>query len=157
MELLSWLESTRLATFVRESNSILAYPTILFLHTLGLAMVAGFSAVFALRVLGFARRMPLSALSPFIAVLWTGFAMTVVSGTALLIADTSKMSSPIFLIKLTFVAFGIVTVHLLIKRVYRNPLADKSPLPPQAQVLAALSLAFWVAATMAGRLIAYIV
>jgi hypothetical protein len=157
MELLLWLENTRLALFVRESNSILAYPTVLFLHTLGLATVAGLSAFLNLRVLGFARTLPFAALTPFITAIWVGFAVTAASGTALLIANaSSKVTSPIFLVKLVFVGLAVATLHLMTKRVFRNPLADRSPLPRQAQVLAASSLLFWVGATMAGRLMAYL-
>jgi hypothetical protein len=158
MELLLWLEETRLALFVRESPSILAYPTILFLHTLGLATVAGLSTFLNLRVLGFARALPFAAMTPFVTAAWVAFAVTAASGTALLVANASaKVQSPIFLIKITFVALAVVTLHLLAKRVFRNPLADRSPLPRQAHVLAALSLLFWVGATTAGRLMAYIV
>jgi hypothetical protein len=158
MEFLEWLETNRLALFVRESNSMWAYPTILFLHTLGLSMVAGFSAFLNLRVLGFARKVPFGALTPFITTIWVGFAVTAASGTALLVADAStKMRSPVFYIKLVFVALALVNLHLLTKRVFRNPLADRSPLPRQAHMLAASSLLFWVGATTAGRLMAYIV
>lgn len=157
MELLLWLEETRLALWVSGSTSILAYPTILFLHTLGLATVAGFSAFLDLRVLGFAPKLPFAALTPFIPTIWVGLAVTVASGTALLLAQAStRMQSPVFLIKLVFVALAVVTLHLLTKRVFRNPLADHSPLPRQAHILAALSLLFWVGATTAGRLIAYL-
>lgn len=158
MDLLLWLEDTRIALYVRESNSILAYPTILFLHTLGLATVAGLSAFLNLRVLGFARTLPFAALRPFITLIWVGFAVTAASGTALLIANaSSKVQSPIFLVKLVFVALAVATLHLLTKQVFRNPLADRSPLPQRAHVLAVLSLLFWVGATTTGRLMAYIV
>lgn len=158
MDVLLWLENTSLATWVREGNTILAYPTVLFLHTLGLATVAGLSAFLNLRVLGFAPSVPVSALKPFIAGAWVAFAVTALSGTALLIANASaKMQSPIFLIKMVFVLLAIATLHLMTKRYVRNPQADHSPLPRQAQVLAAASLFFWVAATTAGRLMAYIV
>jgi hypothetical protein len=157
MELLLWLESTRLATFVRESNSIFAYPTVLFMHTLGLATVAGLNAFLNLRVLGFARTLPFAALTRFVTAIWVGFAVTAASGTALLIANaSSKVQSPIFFVKLAFVGLGVATLHLMTKQVFRNPLADQSPLPRQAHVLAVLSLLFWVAATTVGRLMAYL-
>lgn len=158
MEMLLWLEETWLATFVRESNSLLAYPTVLFLHTFGLATVAGLSALLSLRILGFARTVPFAAFRPFITVIWVGFAVTAASGIALLIASVAaRLESEIFLIKLVLVALAVVTVHLMGKRVYRNPLADTSPLPPGAYRLAVLSLVLWVGATTAGRLMAYIV
>jgi hypothetical protein len=158
MEFLLWLEDTRLANWIGESSSILAYPTILFLHTLGLATVAGLSAFLNLRVLGFAPALPFAVLTPFITATWVGFAVTAASGTALLLASaSSKVQSPVFLVKLVFVALGVVTLHLMTKRVFRHPQADHAPLPRQARVLAATSLLLWVLATTAGRLMAYIV
>ena len=148
MELLLWLENTSFATsgYVK-SNSILGYPTILFLHTLGLATVAGLSTFLNLRVLGFApHSCPLHVLTPFIRAIWVAFAVTAASGTALLVANAAaRAQSPVFLIKLVFVALAVVTLQVMTKRVFRNPLADQSPLPRQAHVLAVLSLLFWVA------------
>jgi hypothetical protein len=158
MELLLWLENTSFATWVREGATILAYPTILFLHTLGLATVAGLTTVLNLRVLGIARTLPFVVLTPFIPVIWFAFAVTFASGTALFIANPApRVESLVFLIKLVFVALAVVTLHLMTKRIFRNPLADQSPLPRQARVLAVASMLFWVAATTAGRLMAYIV
>jgi hypothetical protein len=60
---------------------------------------------------------PLAALTPFITAIWVGFAMTAVSGTALLVADAStKMQMPVFYVKLVFVALALVSLHLLTKR-----------------------------------------
>jgi hypothetical protein len=156
MAFLQWLETTSLATWIREDNSILAYPTILFMHTLGLGAVAGFSTFLDFRILGFAR-VPFSDLKPFVTAVWAAFALAAISGTALFIANaSSKAQSPVFLIKLAFVALAIGTHYVLTKRVFRNPLAEQAPLPRQAQMLALLSIAFWVGATTAGRLLAYL-
>jgi len=158
MELLLWLENTSLATWVRVGQTVLAYPTILFLHTLGLATVVGLSTFLNLRVLGFAQRLPFAVVTPFIKVIWLAFAVTAASGTALFVANPGpRVESLVFLIKLVFVALALVTLHLMTKRIFRNPLADQSPLPSQARVLAVASMLFWVAATTAGRLMAYIV
>jgi hypothetical protein len=157
MDFLVWLEETRIAQFVSSGNTILAYPTILFLHTLGLATVAGLSAFINLRVLGFAPTLPLAALRPFIRGIWMAFAVTAVSGTALLMAAaSSKAPTPIFLSKMVFVGLAVTTVHLLTKQVFGKP-EDQSPLPRRAHVLAVASMLLWVAATTAGRLMAYIV
>lgn len=157
MDLLLWLENTSLATWVREANSILAYPTVLFFHTLGLATVAGLSAFLSLRVLGFAQGVPFSALQPFIRVIWVAFGVTAASGTALLIANISAKLTMVFAVKLVFVALAVVTLQMMITRVLRNPMADQGPLPRQANVLALMSLVCWIGATTAGRLMAYIV
>ena len=43
MALFVWIEQSALSVWVRESPSLLAFPFILFLHTLGLALLAGIS------------------------------------------------------------------------------------------------------------------
>lgn len=157
MDFLLWLEETRIAQFVSGANTILAYPTVLFLHTLGLAAVAGFSAFVNLRVLGFAPALPLSALRPFITCIWVAFAVTALSGTALLMAAaTSKGPSPVFIAKMIFVGLAVTTVHLLKKQLVAGP-PDQVAVPSRARVLAVSSMLLWVAATTAGRLMAYIV
>jgi len=45
---------------------------------------------------------------------------------------------------------------LLKTRVFGDPLIDKRPLSANAKLLAATSLIFWLGATVAGRLMAYI-
>ena len=47
------MEAWGFSTWVRESGSIWAFPTILFMHTLGMSIVAGGNAVIDLVLLGF--------------------------------------------------------------------------------------------------------
>ena len=82
MDWLIWLESLPSSVWVRESGSLWSYPTVLFLHTVGLAFAVGMSAVISLRVLGAAADMPLPALEPFYRVLWIGFWVNAASGVA---------------------------------------------------------------------------
>jgi hypothetical protein len=157
MQLLLWLEQTSPAEWIRESNSIFAYPTILFLHTLGLATVAGLSTFLNLRVLGFVRGLPFATLRPFITAIWAAFALTAASGTALLIANASTRVTPVFVVKMVFVALAVGVFYVMTRQVFRNPASDDAPLPQRAHVLAVLSVALWVAATTTGRLMAYLV
>jgi hypothetical protein len=158
MEFLAWLENTSFATFVREGNTILAYPTVLFLHTLGLGTVAGLSTLLNLRVLGFARGLTFAVLTPFIPAIWVAFAVTAASGTALFVANPApRLESVVFLVKLVLIALALATLHLMTKRIFRNPVAEQAPLPPEARRLALASMALWAAATTAGRLMAYVV
>ena len=152
-----WLEQTTFGTWVREGSSFWGYPTILFLHTVGMACVAGFAAIVDLRVLGVASDIPLSPIDRFFPIMWAGFWVNALSGTALYIADaTTKFTNPAFAVKMTFVALGVVTVHLLRTRVIRHPAADTGPQPPGAKLLAATSLICWLGAITAGRLMAYV-
>ena len=55
MDFLNSLEQTGFSKWLLASNSIFAYPMFLFLHTVGMAMVAGISAAIDLRLLGLAQ------------------------------------------------------------------------------------------------------
>jgi hypothetical protein len=157
MDFLQWVEQTGLATWVRESSSLWAYPTILFLHTIGLATVVGLNAAIDIRILGFAPEVPLSPMARFFPIMHAGFAVNALSGTALLIADAStKLANPVFYVKLVFIALALINLRLLRKQVFEDPLVDKRPLISNAKILAFTSLIFWIGATTAGRLMAYI-
>lgn len=158
MPVLMWLEQTSLSTWVRESPSMLAYPTILFLHTVGLAFLVGPSIAIAARVLGFARRLPLWPMEKFYPVMWWGFWINVVSGTILLLADaTTKLINWDFYLKLTFVAVGMVALIKLRRRVFRDPaVMDEAFVPAHATTLAVVLLVSWAVVIAAGRFMAYL-
>ena len=157
MEFLRWVEDSGFSTWVRESGSVWAYPTILFLHTVGLGLVMGISSAIDLRLLGFAPRTPIKPYERFFPYMWTGFWINAASGFVLLMADaTTKLASPIFYTKMAFITLAIADIWLIRKWVFRNPVSDKMTVPMTARVLAALSLVFWVGATTAGRLMAYL-
>ena len=80
---LAWLEGTALATWTRESPSIWAYPTILTLHTVGLGIVVGASAVIDFRLLGFAPRISLPSLSPLFRMIVWAFLLNAATGVLL--------------------------------------------------------------------------
>jgi hypothetical protein len=157
MAFISQLQHSAVMDWVRESGSLLGYPFILFLHTLGLAVVAGLSGAIDLRLLGVAPRISLSSLTRFFPFIWIAFAVTGVSGLTLLIADAeTKLRSGVFYVKMLFIVLALINLHLLKTRVFARPDVDTQALSGQAQVLALTSLIFWVAATTAGRLMAYI-
>jgi hypothetical protein len=53
-----WLESSAFSVWIRESDSLFAFPGILAAHTIGPGLLAGLSGAFALRVLGVAKGIP---------------------------------------------------------------------------------------------------
>ena len=87
MNILASLEASGLSMWLRESESIWAYPTILTLHTVGLAVLVGASSAFSLRLLGFAKAIPLATFEPSFRVMWIGFWVNLASGIALLVAE----------------------------------------------------------------------
>ena len=157
MDFILQLQHSALMDWVRESGSLLGYPTILFLHTLGLATVAGLNGAIDLRLLGVGAKVPLSSLTRFFPFIWLAFGLTAVTGVILLIADAeAKLASPVFYVKLVFIVLALVNLNLLKRRVFAHPNVDTLPLTSQARVLALSSLVFWVGATTAGRLMAYL-
>jgi hypothetical protein len=157
MNVISWLQQSAAMDWFRESGSLWGYPFVLFLHTLGLGTVAGLNGALDIRVLGAASHIPLASLKRFFPLIWIAFAVTATSGTILLIADAqSKLASPVFYFKMLFVALALMNLHLLRTRVFKDPQFDARPLSSQAKLLAITSILFWIAATTAGRLMAYL-
>jgi hypothetical protein len=157
VDFLAGLENSGFATWVRESPSVWAYPSILFLHTIGLGFLVGASAAIDLRILGFARRLPLAPMEDFFLVLWIGFWLNAISGFALVMADaTSLLTNPVFYVKMGFIVLSLASLRLIRSRVFRDPLVEKGQVRMTGKVLAAASLIFWLGAITAGRLTAYL-
>jgi hypothetical protein len=150
------LSGTTFARWINESESLFAYPGMLFFHTFGLAIVVGISIAVDLRILGFARRIPLASMRALFRYLWLGFWINAVSGAMLFAADAPrKAQNPLFEIKLALVALGVMVmafVHRHLLRVEREP---RETSRTGARVMAIASLLIWTAAIAAGRLIAY--
>ena len=151
------IEGLGFSTFVRESGSLFAFPMFLFMHTLGLSIVAGGSAIIAFALLGAwpagARIKPLERIYPLI---WIGFWINAFTGLGLLTADAStKGVNPVFWVKMVFVASGVFLVSRIRRRVLSDPQID-TRVPSGAKTLAWAMLACWFMAVVAGRLIAYV-
>jgi hypothetical protein len=151
-DFLSAVENLPLSAWLRESNSIWAYPTMLTLHTIGLALLVGASAALDLRVLGWGQTLALADLRPLFRWMWVGFWVNALSGVVLLMADAStKAAAPMFLIKLGLVATGVAVMAAQ----KRETFAPSAVAARGARSLALVSLTVWFTAVFAGRLMAY--
>lgn len=157
-EWLSALEATALATWLRESGSLWAYPLVLTLHTVGLAILVGSNVVIDLRLLGFGDAIPFAPLRRLFALMWAGFVVNAGSGLMLFMsAASSKAIQPVFWVKLGCITGGIVTIRLLWSTAFRDVDALASAATtPRARRLAIWSLVAWASAITAGRLMAYL-
>jgi hypothetical protein len=156
MNFLDTIENLGFSTWVRESPSKLAYPTVLWLHVMGMGVVAGLGAVISLRLLGFSSKTPVQPLERLYPLIWFGFWVNAVTGTALLMASASKrMVDPVFYTKMVFIFAGIAVLQLTRKKVFRN-LGPDGSLPEGASTLAWAALICWLGAITAGRLLAYL-
>jgi hypothetical protein len=156
MSFLESLEQLPFSLWVSESTSILAYPTILWLHVMGMGVVAGISTLISLRLLGVSPKTAVQPLERLYPLIWVGFWINAVTGTALLMASaTKRMIDPTFYIKMVFIFAGIAVLRLTRKKVLRS-LGPDGALPESARPLAWAALICWFGAVTAGRLLAYI-
>ena len=157
---LLWLEETAFSTWMRESVSVFAFPVILSFHTIGMGVVAGINGALALRILGVAPGVPIQEMKRFFPFMWAGFWLNALSGVALLIGyPTKALTNPMFFLKLTLVAIGLVLVKKITGRVFGTLSLDAAPLDaatsPQVRKMAFASLACWSGVIITGRLLAY--
>lgn len=150
-----WLETSAASTFIRESPSLWVFPFILILHTWGLAFFVGANVAWDLRALGIGLGVPLGRLERYTAVMWAGFWINAVSGLLLLYAyPTKAMTNPVFYVKLILIGVGIVMATRL-RRLMIGAGDAPAAVPTGARLLAAASLACWIAVIFAGRFLAY--
>ena len=156
-QLLESLENSGYATWLREAPTVLAYPTVLAAHALGMAFLVGLSTVIALRILGFAPGLPLAPLERFFPLMWVGFWVNAVSGLVLLsLTPIAFLTMTTFYVKLLGVAGAVVSLQLLRTSVFGHPASlDTKAAPMKGKALARTMLAFWGVAIVAGRLTAY--
>src|SRR5688572_31724973 len=156
MEILAALETSAFSTWLRESPSIWAYPTVLTLHTVGLAVLVGANWMVDLRVLGFAPAIPASLLARAFPAMWAGFWLNAISGAVLFAGDpTTKGTTDVFMWKLVLVAVGVVLMIALKRKLYGRSIDDGTA-SAGVRTLAATSLVLWIAAIAAGRWMAYV-
>ena len=152
----AFVENGALGTFIRETPSVFVYPAIITLHTLGMGFLAGGSIAIALRILGFAPGLALAPMARFFPVLWLALAVNAVSGILLLIAyPTKAITNPLFYVKLALIAVAVVVLRRIKIRIVDDPEVDQAPLDREHRTLAVISIASWLAAIAAGRLLAY--
>ena len=157
MGVLIWLESHPLAVWVHESPSVWAQPTVLTLHTMGMAVLVGASWVLDLRLLGISRNVPLSAFSWVFRAVAVGLIVNLVTGVLLFAGRATAFGTAIpFLIKMCLVIASVATLVPLRSRVFRSD-ADQREVGVSARLLAIASILAWSGAITAGRLLAYLV
>ena len=145
-----WTEANAFLIWLRESSSIWAYPTVFFLHTIGLVFTAGASVIINMRLLGAAQELPIAPLARFFRSIWIGVWLTAISGVVMLASDLeTKLGNRLFLYKMTLVVLAVVLTVVMRRRI------EASSVTASTRALAALSLLCWLGAVAAGKFMAY--
>ena len=144
-----WLENTSVALWVGES--LWAYPFMLSLHVIGLAIVVGILSMLDLRLLGAFKGIRTESFLPLLKFAWIGFLINATSGVFLFTSQaTTFVQSKPFLIKIACIFVGAI-----LTKVIQNKLS-KSASDGSMKGIAVVSLLLWLVAITAGRLTAYI-
>ena len=155
LTLLAEIEQTALGVWVRESPSLLAFPFILYLHTLGLALLAGLSVGLDVWLLG-RRTVPSFNLKGLYAVMWLGFGINALSGVVLLAAYPAKaLTNWVFFAKMLLVVLALWVVQRLKGELVVPAGTGTREASPRARQLALASLLLWGLTILAGRFLAY--
>lgn len=151
----AWIEGTPLSDWI-TGPSMLAFPTILSAHTLGMGFLAGTNAGIDLRLLGVAGRVPISLLEKFYPVMWLALVVNFASGTLLFIGYPYKaVTNPVFYVKMALVVAAVYLAVRIRREVLRAPDPDDAATHMRAKWLAIASLSCWAGVITAGRLLAY--
>jgi hypothetical protein len=153
---LQTIEETGFSTWLRESDSPFAFYFILLFHTFGLALLVGANVVVDLRLLGFARGIPLAPLQRLFRIMWIGFSINAVTGILLVIAyPTKSLTNWVFYLKLAVIGLAVWVMQRLKSEVFEDASLSEADMMLRGATLAKCSLFLWFGAITAGRLLAY--
>lgn len=154
-----WLEGSSLGDLMRTSG-VWAYGVVNLAHILGIATLFGGVLVLDLRLLGIWGQVPLAALEkPAVTLAACGFVLAIASGVCLITTNaTEYLGNPFLGLKFAAIGLGVLNVIA----VQRLPAwRERAVLPLTGRVRATLaaigatSLACWITAVAAGRMIGY--
>jgi hypothetical protein len=150
------LYNTPPGEFMRESRW--AWAIFESLHFTGMTLLLGTVGMFDLRLMGFARRVPLPALHRLIPVGIAGFALNAVTGVFFICATPDQyIFNMAFRVKATLILLAGVNVLFFYTRVFKRLEREHPGGPPPftARLAGAVSLTAWVGVMSAGRLITF--
>ena len=135
------------------------YPSVEIVHIAGIALLVGSIAILDLRLLGFARSLPVRKLAAHV-LPWSlaSFALIVPSGLAMFVAHAGDlMGNPVFAVKISLILLAGANAGLFHAGVFRSAGQwDVDVMPPlTARAAAAVSLLLWISVIACGRLLAY--
>lgn len=156
-ELAAWLEASALARLLRAG--VWLYPLVNVAHVVGVALLLGAVTVLDLRLAGLWRSVPLRAIAhPTVRVAAGGFGLAAASGAALLsVHARDYLANPMLYLKFSAIALaGINALAVHRSPAWTRPDHDGRQASARRLAMAGIgSLACWLVAVTAGRMIAY--
>jgi len=152
-----WMEQSWLGVAGRDVFWV--FPAAETLHFFGLCLLMGAILVVDLRLLGFARRLPLQATLALIPVALWGLAINLLSGIVFLCAHPENYW-PSFAFRLKLLAIVLGGLNALWFKWFEAPriatLAEDANVDARAKLVAALSITVWIAVIVLGRFLPFV-
>lgn len=154
---LDWLHDAAISQAMRSEAWL--YPLVEVTHILGFAVLVGAVFLFDLRLLGWSKALPVSALARYL-LTWALAAMLLIVPAGLLMFATQPhdfAGNPVFILKLSLIATAGVNAALFHLGVYRSVghWDTQITAPGIAKFQALLSMLLWIGVVLCGRLLAY--
>ena len=152
---LAMLAASPVAEAMRGSAWL--YPIVEIVHIVGFAVLGGSVAMFDLRVLGFARAVPVLEAGRML-LPWSITSMLVIVPAGLLLFSAHPLelaANTVFRLKLLLIALAGLNALSVHVGIYRSAAAWPGAAPGLAKIHAGASLALWIAVISCGRLLAY--
>jgi hypothetical protein len=151
------MEGTGLAAFVRTVPWV--YPAVETAHYVGLTFLVGAILLIDLRLLGFARSLPVSSMIGLLPWVWVGFVINVISGSIMFVYGATNFgTNPAFWVKMSFMVLAGANAFVFSRAAARSgsQWLDSGNVPLFVRAVATASLVLWVCVVTTGRWMAYI-
>jgi len=155
LQLLTYLQDSPFTDWVL--TAMLGFPTLIALHSVGMAVVVGLTFVIALRLNGAVSGLDRPLLLRFVSLAIWGFTLNLVTGLMLFVTRGPEyLATGMFLLKMLLVLMSAALVVWVGQRLREQPAASDVIADRVAGRLAIAATTLWFGAVVAGRLIAYV-
>jgi hypothetical protein len=153
----AWLRGTSISEAIRVSTWV--WPLCEILHFFGLSLLIGIAGFFDLRLLGFMKRVPISAAWTLMPWAKAGFALAALTGVAFFIgAPEQYIHNPAFYLKIFFLIvanFNAVYFEVIYRKQIEARQLDVNR-PIGFTVIAVVSIVSWLFVIYWGRMLPFI-
>ncbi|QHJ13806.1 hypothetical protein FX988_04086 [Paraglaciecola mesophila] len=160
-DLLIWVTDTLNATALSDlvMNNAVVFPTLEMAHFLGLCLLFGSLLVVDLRVVGFAKAIPIERVDMFIRFAIIGFSINLISGLLFVIGDSDRYLVNIaFWLKMGVIIIAGLNTLYFVRRIkpQMDTGVESGHLQHGSHVVAWLSLVLWTSVIILGRFFPYV-
>jgi hypothetical protein len=152
-----WVRATSLSAWI--NRTIWIWPFAETLHFIGLSLVIGIVGFFDVRLMGFFRRVPLSAARELMPFAIGGVAINLATGMVFLIGLPEQYAhNPVWWFKVGFLILAGLNA-VLYETTLSRQLLDLRPgedTPPAVKLIGAVSLLSWLAVLYCGRMLPFL-